>query len=484
MSIRSLRTPLLAGLSPLALLASPAFASGFVDHHVGVSAKSDPLVSTLPGAPAFSLTGVGDDFAFVTGGQFVELPNGQARLVGVLARLSDPRKRFLADLTFDNHVSASDPSFPPSGSPMLELAPPAYVTGGGPIDPSTWHYWLTLTGTLTGLQDYRGAKLMVGKRGPAFQCGAGANGRNTEMGVEGLVTTLAISQPFVGPPLPAVVDGEAHLDLEPKSVLGVQEAVSDPSVSPIAYHHAFALSTLGEDYVFVAGGQLEEKEDGTANLTGVIARLSNPHQKFFVDAQFSARTNPGEAGYVPAGSPHKELVPAAYVENGGPIDTDHWYYYEVFGGLLTGFDEFAGVQYGFTRSMVAFQVGVGANGKNLEWGGSGWLDLVRLTAPPNSPLPLTATGDINANFTGEENECATAAMAVPRLASSGGHALFLNGIGTDFVFQPGGQFSEFVDGTASLTGVVARVADPLQRFLVSIQFGARLDPFDLGYPPR
>ncbi len=131
MSIRSLGRPLFAGLSPLALFAAPAFASGPVDHLIGVTAKRDPTVSALPDATAFQLAGLGDDFTFVTGGQFTELPNGKARLVGVLARIADPNKRFLADLTFDNRVDASDPSYPPAGSPMLDLLAPAYAGNGG-----------------------------------------------------------------------------------------------------------------------------------------------------------------------------------------------------------------------------------------------------------------------------------------------------------------------------------------------------------------
>lgn len=483
MFIRSLGRPLFAGLSPLALFAAPAFASGPVDHFVGITAKRDATVSASPDATAFTLNGLGDDFTFVTGGQFTELPNGSARLIGVLARISDPHKKFLADLTFDNRVDAGNPSFPPAGSPMLDLLAPAYATNGGKVDPAGWHYWLTMTGTLTGLGDYRGAKLLMSKRGPAVQCGNGANGRNCEMGVAGLVTTAVVQQPLTGPALPPSIDGETRMAFAPKFVLGVQEAISDPTVSPYNHTHALQLGPLGTDFVFVAGGQLEEKLDGTAKMTGVIARVSDPHKRFVLDVDFSSRTNSGEAGYAPAMSPKKELRPRAYVERAGLVDTNHWYYYENYTGTLTGLEDFAGVEYGFTKFMASFQIGVGANGKNLDWGGAGWLDATLQAAPPNANVPAQLIGDINVSLVGQENECAQPANALVGVGQLGGHALYLNGIGSDFVFQPGGQFSENADGTATLTGVLERVTDSSQRFLVSAQFSGRLDAADFGYPP-
>ncbi|MBI5361583.1 MAG: hypothetical protein HZA53_00300 [Planctomycetes bacterium] len=483
MSIRSRSQSLFAKLAPLALVTAPAVASGPVDHHVGVAPKADPSYATLPGGRAFVLPGLGDDFVFLTGGQFVELPTGQGRLVGVLGRIADPNKRFLADLTLTNRVNPGDPVYPPPACPTLELAPAAYSGNGGVIDPNGWHYWTSLTGTLTGLRDYRGAKLNVNERGPAFQCGTGANGRSLLTGASGQLRTTVLSQPIAGPAIAANIDGESHLDLAAKFVLKAEEAVSDPAVAQYFSSHAFYLSQLGDDWVFQAGGELEETADGTGRMTGVIQRVTQPNQKFFVDIAFSSRTNPGEVGYAPPGSPKLELLPSAMAANGGPVDPNHWYYYEVFSGKLTGLSDLAGVDYALTRRGPAFQVGVGANGKNLAWGGSGWLDLVLLAAPANSNYPQSLVGDVNTDFTNEENECTTKADALAGVGQLGGHAMYVLGLGDDFVFQPGGQFNEFADGTATLQGVLARSSDPSQRFLVSATFTGRLDPADAGYPP-
>ena len=39
--------------------------------------------------------------------------------------------------------------------------------------------------------------------------------------------------------------------------------------------------------------------------------------------------NPGTGADIPAGSPKLELEDIAYIQGGGPIDTDTWHYYMV-----------------------------------------------------------------------------------------------------------------------------------------------------------
>ncbi|MCY2961227.1 MAG: hypothetical protein NTY35_13785 [Planctomycetota bacterium] len=479
-SRRAARFPLQGGFAALVFLAASANAQ--VDHTVGVAPVADPVLATLPGGRAFELPGLGDDFVFATGGQFVELPSGEARLIGVLERMSDPRKRFLANLALKDFVGPLSPNFPPVGAPLLELRPQAYTPNGGVVNPSQWHYWTRVEGSFTGLGDYRGAKLSIAERGPA-QCGDGANGRNAAMGVTGLVRATTVAQPTLGPALPATIDATANLDLARKSVAHAENAVSDAAVTDHLSGHAFYLDTLGADWRFVAGGEFEETADGSARLTGVIARQGTPNEQFFVDLDLSTRTNPGEVGYAPAGSPKLELKDAVYAANGGPVDPNHWYYYETFGGTLTGLRGLTGVRYSVSRMGPALQVGVGANGKNLAWGGSGWLNLALLAAPANTNYPQALVGDVNLDLGGDESLCASKADAQSGIGSNGGHALHLPAIGTDFVFQPGGQFTELANGTAVLTGLVARTSDASQRFLVSATFTGRLDPADFGYPP-
>lgn len=472
--------PLHRGLATLAFLSAAAAAQ--TDHTVGRAPVADPAIAALPGGRAFELQGLGNDFVFTTGGQFVELPNGEARLVGVLARIARPDQRFLADLTFKSRVAQGARVFPPAGAPLLELQPAAYLPNGGTVNPNTWHYWTRLEGTLTGLESFRGAKLAVAERGVA-QCGDGANGRNATMGATGLVRATTLSQPTSGPALPAIVDGTGNLALERKSVARAENSVSDPTVTDHLSSHAFYLPGLGDDWRFAAGGELEETADGSARLTGVIVRTGAPNEQFFVDLDFGGRLNHGEAGYPPPMSPKTELKPSMYLANGGPVDTNHYYYYTTTTGTLRGLRALAGVEYAVAPMGPAMQVGVGANGKNLAWGGSGWLNLTLLAAPPSTSFPSMVSGDVNLDLDGDDSQCARQADVLAGVGSNGGHALHIPGIGTDFVFQPGGQFTELANGTAVLTGLVARASDASQRFLVSATYTGRVDPADAGYPP-
>src|SRR4029077_1813072 len=104
----------------------------------------------------------------------------------------------------------------------------------------------------------------------------------------------------------------------------------------------------------------------------------------------------GYTGIAPADSPKKELLPNAYIENGGPIDPSTWYYYTALNGTLTGIGNYTGAVINITRVMAAFQVGVGANGKNTHFGASGWFDL-NIVSQPTSGGSLTPTdhGDFN-----------------------------------------------------------------------------------------
>jgi hypothetical protein len=136
---RTVRNPLLSGAAALVLVALPATlaapASAQVDHQVGVAPVADPALAVLPGGRAFEFVGLGDDFVFLSGAQYVELPNGEARLVGLLARRADPDQRFLVDLAFQARAPRRGAGYPPAGRPILELAPHAYSPNGGTIDP-------------------------------------------------------------------------------------------------------------------------------------------------------------------------------------------------------------------------------------------------------------------------------------------------------------------------------------------------------------
>lgn len=130
--------------------------------------------------------------------------------------------------------------------------------------------------------------------------------------------------------------------------------------------HAFVIA--GQDYMFASGdGSLVEYDDGTAMLSGIAYSASSPNRGFSVNVLFQGHTN-----IAPPGSPKKELMSSAYSENGGPVVTDTWSYYTDFAGTLEGIGELDGTVLTITPRGPALQIGVGANGKNIDFGASAW----------------------------------------------------------------------------------------------------------------
>jgi hypothetical protein len=355
------------------------------------------------GGHVLYLPGIGLDFVFAAGGEFIELPGGTARLIGVVRRVSASDEAFEVDVVFGGRLDPTDDAYPPPMSPKQELASSAYAPIG-PVDPSSWHYYETMDGTLTGIDSFLGAELTLTRRGPAFQVGLGANGKNTNQGGSGWLDALVLQQPNQGTLGGSSFVGDFNIDLDDDCPQCPDTAVGDPQLGVSATGDTpFWLPGIGTDFAFEAGAEWVERANGTATLTGVIARSSNPNQRLEVQLDLSDRVNPGGFGFVPTGSPKKELPSGVYIENGGIVDTDTWHYYLTLDGTLTGLGDFAGALLTMTRRGPALQVGLGANGRNLNTGASGWLDVQTLLQPAQGPsLPLGSDGDVNVDL---DREC-------------------------------------------------------------------------------
>jgi large repetitive protein len=166
----------------------------------------------------------------------------------------------------------------------------------------------------------------------------------------------------------------------------------DPTYGPSTGGQAFWFPGIVTDLVFTPDpGTFVANGDGTARLTGTLRSVSDPTKIFTVDVELSGFTTT-----TPSGSPKKELQSSAYIENGGPINPATWAYYTTYTGTLTGAGTYAGAVITITRTGPAFQVGVGADGKNIGFGGSGWF-LWTVTHQPTScnSLQTTGQGDID-----------------------------------------------------------------------------------------
>lgn len=245
---------------------------------------------------------------------------------------------------------------------------------------------------------------------------------------------------------------------------------------------ALYLPGIGTDFRIETDGEFIEYADGTAALSFLGTSLSDPNKRFQVTASFSSRVNPGDASYPPSGSPKKQLKPEAYLENGGPVDSDTWHYYEVFSGTITGEGDYAGGSLTFVRIGPSFQVGFGANGVNITNGASGWMWCTTVTEPAGYDWPDSLQGDINIDLR-ECERCVVEAEADGSSTFNAGAALWMPLIGTDFVFNTPGNFKEFVNGTASITGIVFSESNPNKCFALNLTLSGLVKPGDANYPP-
>jgi hypothetical protein len=477
---------LFARATALLLAAGPALA--LPDIRMARGAEPDTAVSTDTGIQAFALPGLGEDFVFVGAAEMVQYVDGSARLTGIARRMSDHDQEVALDLRLSDGRRPGDLAYPPANAPDKQLLPAAYVENGGPIDPMTWTFYVAGQGELVGFGALSGMVLDVQQTGTAFQVGFGASNRNLRVGASCAFQAQVLQQPSAGPALPGTLPGGSlRVELDGRVNWRATGSDPDPAWTRARGRRALVLPGIGTDFNFVAGGELVELSDGTAQLAGVVAARRNPTLRFAVDLRFGQRVSAGEPTNPPLGSPKKALAPGAYVENGGPIDASTWRYYETTQGTLIGLEAFEGFDLAVTRIGPAFQVGVGANGVNLRNGGSGWIAWTPLGGQQQA---LTGkggeggVGDLYLDLDRDLGECVEPAEKDPRYYSGGaGHALYAPGIGKDFVFSSGGQFVELADGTARLTGVVERASAPTQRFMVDVVFSGRLDPGMPGYAP-
>ncbi|MDB6034773.1 MAG: hypothetical protein JWM16_5111 [Verrucomicrobiales bacterium] len=171
----------------------------------------------------------------------------------------------------------------------------------------------------------------------------------------------------------------------------VIRAVSSPVYNHGGSDHALWLPGISTNLIFFPEpGSFTENGDGTARLTGTVRSLTNLTSGFVVNVTLSGLTTTP-----PPGSPKKDLIPSAYIENGGPIDTSTWHYYTDFSGTLTGFGIYSNAVLNIVRYGPAFQVGFGANDKNVNFGASGWFTWTVVQQPAVGSFPQTGQGDFN-----------------------------------------------------------------------------------------
>jgi len=353
-------------------------------YHAVVHPIADPALATLPGGFLMGVDGVRSDFLIAGGGQFVQLPNGNARLTVRTFSQSSVYYAFHVDIEFSGRVAPGDANYPPAGAPVLQLQPSAYAPGG-PVDPSTFVYYTAASGKLIGSRDYDGLDLSIASSGP-IQVGLGANNVNGHLGLSGNFTVQVLHQ-MTNPVVPT---GPATLtlDLPTERMFFATHPLPDATRSSLVEGRAMVMPGVGDDYVFVPAGEFTEFDDGHALVTGTLARISMLDDAWDATLTFTNRLDPGEVGHPPAARPMLQLLPSAYLGSGGNVDPSHWRYYQLATGTLTGKKLNEG---GFVSlfNSGAVQLGSGANQANSYVGYHGVFNAAVVTQPTARTIAIT-----------------------------------------------------------------------------------------------
>ena len=438
--------------------------------------------SSVGGTPnAMSIHGFGGDFAFDPPGRFVEYSDGTARLIGVARRTTEPTVAFAVEVDFAGRITPSDADHPPAGSPKIELVSEAYASQGGPADPTTWTYYSWFIGTLTGLDSMDGALLEITRRGPSFQAGVGASGKNSRNGGSAWFDLALVNPPDDGEMANSYV-GDFNFDMQDERHLCASDGALTP-FSMTSTEHAFTLPGIAKALTFAAPGRFVEYADGTASLSGVLTKNADPTKGFFVDLQFSGRIDPGHEDHPPADSPKMELHPDQYVWNGGPIDPATYSYFDTVTGTLIGFGKWKGGKLLVSRDGPAVQLGFGANGKNLDFGIGTGLTTKTKHAPKNVNWPKKANGDLDVDLDDECFGCAGDPSPTKKAKDPMHVSMVLPGLAEDLVQIVPGRFHERTDGTARFEALLARTADFERMFHLELELASRLVHGDEGHPP-
>lgn len=137
---------------------------------------------------AVSLPGIATDFEFRGDeGEIFIYPDGSALITGVVQSRTDARKAFGLQIELDGGTTnPADPSLP-AGSPRIEVLPDQ-CGGSTAVSTAGWIYYARLQAQLVGQRSMDGVVFDLTAKAPAFQIGAGANGRNRNLGGAGFFT--------------------------------------------------------------------------------------------------------------------------------------------------------------------------------------------------------------------------------------------------------------------------------------------------------
>lgn len=262
----------------------------------------------------------------------------------------------------------------------------------------------------------------------------------------------------------------------------VDTTADDPVLATLPGGFALAIPGLFDDFELAGGGQFVARPNGTAHLSGRVQSHGSVFSAFVVELEFAGRLAPGQLGYPPAGSPLQLLQPSAYAPT-GPVDPSTFVYYTAVSGTLTGSHDYDGAVIDVQLGTQAAQLGAGANNRNGALGLAAALSLT-VAQQPATPFPPLATAELACDLPPQITDHATHPELDPTRATMAfGRALALGGVADDYEFVPAGEFTEFADGHAVLSGRLVSISALDDAWDATLSLTGRVDPGEPSHPP-
>ena len=305
-------------------------------------------------------------------------------------------------------------------------------------------YYTQVSGTITGLRAFAGARIDVSNVGPV-QLGAGASNKNVLLGMAVDLNLTVVQAPIAEAFAPTGPSAAARqLGHRPSNVRHSHRRRTRVQQQPAANRNG---SAGGNEPITCSCRWRRSAKLAMvrATLSGTVRRQSNYDNQWQLLLNLSNRIDPGAASHPPASGPVELSLPNTYASQGGPIDSSAWRYYTVASGTLVGTGDNSGSSIELT-GIAPVQVGLGAGHDNIFFGIASTLAATVTQQPAGGSIILTGDIELRANL--------SVGCILPPPQVTGGSGQTIESLTHDKIVFTGSDLG-FVEQAAIGQGVIA-----------------------------